>query len=120
MRWREILVFVLFLGGATLFTYPLARDIRTAAKDHYDPLLDAWVLSWVAHQLPRDPVHLFDSDRFYPESGTLAFNDPMVGLGILMAPVEWLTWHLAESTRRCIEAPPSHPTIRLAGGRPCA
>ena len=90
MRWSEIGVFVLFLGGATVFTYPLALDIRTATKDHHDPLLDAWALSWVAHQLPRDPVHLFDSNRFYPETGTLAFNDPMVGLGILMAPVAWL------------------------------
>ena len=77
-------------GGATVFTYPLARDLRTATKDLHDPLLDAWALSWVAHQLPRDPMHLFDSNRFYPETGTLAFNDPMVGLGILVAPVGWL------------------------------
>ena len=61
MRWREIIVFVLYLVGAVVFTYPLARDIRTATTDHSDPLLDAWALAWVAHQLPRDPIHLFDS-----------------------------------------------------------
>ena len=83
-------MFVLFMGGATVFMYPLVRDLRTATKDLHDPLLDAWALSWVAHQLPRDPMHLFDSNRFYPETGTLAFNDPMVGLGILVAPVGWL------------------------------
>ena len=99
-------MFVLFMGGATVFTYPLVRDLRTATKDLHDPLLDAWALSWVAHQLPRDPMHLFDSNRFYPETGTLAFNDPMVGLGILVAPVGWLfgdallTLNLANSSSR--------------------
>ncbi|MGH9335813.1 MAG: hypothetical protein ACRD21_18930, partial [Vicinamibacteria bacterium] len=88
-RWREPLVFLLFLAGAMVFTYPLVRNLRTAVTDHVDPLLDAWALSWVAHQLPRDPVHLFDSNRFYPEKGTLAFNDPMVGVGAVLAPVQW-------------------------------
>ena len=90
MRWREILVFVLYLAGAIIFTYPLARDIRTATTDHSDPLLDAWALAWVAHQLPRDPIHLFDSNRFYPEKGTLAYTDPMIGLAVPLAPVQWI------------------------------
>lgn len=90
MRWREIIVFVLYLVGAVIFTYPLARDLRTATTDLSDPLLDAWALAWVAHQLPRDPVHLFDSNRFYPEKGTLAYTDPMIGLGVPLAPVQWI------------------------------
>ncbi len=87
---REFAVFGLYLVAAIVFTYPLAAEIRTATTDHADPLLDAWALSWVAHQLPRDPVHLFDANRFYPERGTLAYTDPMIGLGIPMAPVSWL------------------------------
>ena len=90
MRWREIVVFVVYLAGAVVFTYPLARDIRTATTDHSDPLLDAWALAWVAHQLPRDPIHLFDSNRFYPEKGTLAYTDPMIGLAVPLAPLQWL------------------------------
>lgn len=90
MRWREIVVFVLYLVGAVVFTYPLARDIDTATKDVADPLLDAWALAWVAHQLPRDPIHLFDANRFYPEKGTLAYTDPMIGLGVPLAPVQWI------------------------------
>ena len=76
-RLRELAAFACYLAGAAVFTYPLLRDIRRAVTDHFDPLLDAWALSWVAHQLPRDPVHLFDANRFYPELGTLAFHDPM-------------------------------------------
>lgn len=89
-RWREIIVFVLYLAGAVVFTYPLARDLRTATTDLSDPLLDAWALAWVAHQLPRDPLHLFDANRFYPEKGTLAYTDPMIGLGAPLAPVQWI------------------------------
>jgi hypothetical protein len=87
--FREPLVFALFLLGAAGFTYPLARGLKTAVTDPVDPLLDAWTLAWVAHQLPRDPAHLFDANRFYPETGTLAFHDPMVGLGALLSPIQW-------------------------------
>ncbi len=88
-RRRELTAFACYLAGAVVFTYPLLRDIRRAVTDHFDPLLDAWALSWVAHQLPRDPAHLFDANRFYPELGTLAFHDPMIGLAILVAPIQW-------------------------------
>ncbi len=86
---REPLVFALFLAGAMVFTYPLVGNLRTAVTDPADPLLDAWALAWTAHQLPRDPIHLFDANRFYPERGTLAFHDPMVALGVLLAPIQW-------------------------------
>lgn len=88
-RFREPAVFALFLLGAMVFTYPLVLDLGTAVTDHVDPLLDAWTLAWVAHQLPRDPGRLFDANRFHPERGTLAFHDPMVGLGTLLAPFQW-------------------------------
>lgn len=90
-KLREPLVFALFLAGAMAFTYPLVANLRTAVTDHVDPLLDAWTLAWTAHQLPRDPVHLYDANRFYPEKGTFAFHDPMVALGALLAPVQWIS-----------------------------
>ena len=88
--WRQLGIFALFGLGAALFTYPLVARLGSAVTDHGDPLLDAWSLSWLAYQLPRDPVHLFDANRFYPETGTFAFTDPMIGLGLLVAPVQWV------------------------------
>src|SRR3989304_8528339 len=88
-KFREPLVFALFLAGAMVFTYPLVGNLWTAVTAHVDPLLDAWTLAWTAHQLPRDPAHLFDANRFYPEKGTLAFHDPMVALGAILAPLQW-------------------------------
>lgn len=64
----EIAVLLAYLVGAIVFTYPLVTDLDGAVKDIGDPLLDAWAIAWVAHQLPRDPVHLFDANRYYPES----------------------------------------------------
>jgi hypothetical protein len=89
-KFREPLVFASFLAGAMAFTCPLVGNLRTAVTDHVDPLLDAWTLAWTAHQLPRDPAHLFDANRFYPERGTLAFHDPMVALGAILAPLQWV------------------------------
>ena len=89
-KLREPSVFALFLLGSIAFTYPLVRNLRTAVTDHFDPLLDAWTLAWIAYQLPRDPARLYDANRFYPETGTLAFHDPMPALGVLLAPIQWV------------------------------
>jgi hypothetical protein len=89
-RLVEIAVFGGFLLGAIVFTYPLVLNLDDAVKDIGDPLLDTWAIAWVAHQLPRDPLHLFDANRYYPETGTLAFTDPMLAISIPVAPVQWL------------------------------
>ena len=39
-----------------------------SVPDFGDPLFSIWRLSWVAHQLPIDPRHLFDGNMFYPEA----------------------------------------------------
>ena len=86
----EIAVFIGFLFGAIVFTYPLVLNLDDAVKDIGDPLLDTWAIAWVAHQLPRDPLHLFDANRYYPETETLAFTDPMLAISIPVAPIQWL------------------------------
>ena len=86
---RELGVFWGYLAGAVVFTWPLARDLGQAVTDLADPLLNAWALAWVAHQILRDPVHLFDANIFYPERGTLAFSEHLVGVGVPLAPLGW-------------------------------
>src|SRR5262245_38192297 len=49
-------------------------------------------MAWVAHQLPRDPVHLFDANILYPERHTLAYSDPLIVQGVLGAPLLWAGW----------------------------
>jgi hypothetical protein len=76
---RAVAVICLFWGLTFVMTYPQIRVLdRGVSMDIGDPLLSTWRLSWFAHQLPRDPAHLFDGNIFYPEKNTLAFSDAML------------------------------------------
>lgn len=76
---------------AIAHTWPLATAPGTLSRnDNGDAQLNAWILAWVAHQLPRDPLHLFDANIFYPDRGTLAFSEPLIVPALLGAPVRWL------------------------------
>lgn len=78
-------VFVLL---AVVHTWPLARDpAHLSRNDNGDTLLNTWAIAWVAHQLPRDPVHLFDANMFYPERRSLAYTEAMIVQGVLAMPV---------------------------------
>ncbi len=42
---------------AVFHTWPLARDVGGQSRlDNADTALNTWIVSWVAHQLPRDPA----------------------------------------------------------------
>jgi hypothetical protein len=72
-------------------TYPQVRHLQTGVSpDIGDPLLSTWRLSWVAHQLVRDPIHLFDANIFHPARHTLAFSDSMLVPALTAAPLVWI------------------------------
>jgi hypothetical protein len=52
-------------------------------------MLNEWIIAWIAHQLPRDPLHLFDANIFYPEPNTLAFSEHMFVQSLMGAPLLW-------------------------------
>jgi len=54
---RMLFVLGVFAVLTALMTYPQVRQLSTAVGDSDDPLLSIWRLSWIAHQLPRDPGH---------------------------------------------------------------
>src|SRR5262249_39844182 len=56
-------------------------------NDNADTVLNEWTLAWVAHQLPRDPRHLFDANIFYPNRLTLAYSEAMIVQSILAMPI---------------------------------
>lgn len=82
------------LAGCLLLTivhtWPLASNPAVLARvDNADTLLNAWAIAWVAHQLPRDPAHLFDANIFFPEENTLAFSEPLIVPALMVAPAAW-------------------------------
>lgn len=78
---------MVFLTVAMLFPQVQHLD---SVPDHLDPLFSIWRLAWVAHQLPIDPIHLYDANIFWPEPYTLANSDGMPLTGAAAAPVIWL------------------------------
>lgn len=99
VRRRRILIYATYATAIVLFyvvmtavmTYPQVKFLGTAVSlDHGDPLFSTWRLSWVAHQLIRDPLNLFNANIFHPEPRTLAFSDAMLVPALLAAPLLWL------------------------------
>ncbi|HTC59515.1 MAG TPA: hypothetical protein VK691_05280 [Solirubrobacteraceae bacterium] len=80
---RELLCVI--LGGialAILTTWPLVLHMPSRiAPDLGDPVRTAWEIAWVGHAMLHHPLHLFDSNAFYPHPLSLAFSDSLLGYG---------------------------------------
>lgn len=73
---------------AVLHTWPLAADLAGQSRlDNADSALNTWIVSWVAHQLPRDPGRLFAAPIFHPEPRTLAYSESLIAQGAMAVPV---------------------------------
>ncbi|GLI02663.1 hypothetical protein [Phytohabitans aurantiacus] len=77
------------LGGlflAALLTWPTLRHPATTIPgDIGDPTLQAWQIAWGGHVLLTDPLHLWDSNTFYPETYSYVYSDTLLGY----APAGW-------------------------------
>ena len=81
--------FAVFVG---VLTWPQASLLHSV-PDKGDPLFSTWRVTWIAHQIVRDPLHLFDGNIFYPERLTLTYSDPVIVEGLMAAPFLWLGAH---------------------------
>ena len=89
-RARRLSAFAICLVLAVAHTWPLAlAPGRHSLNHNADAELNAWILAWVAHQLPRDPAHLFDANIFHPAPDALAFSEPLIVPALLGAPLAW-------------------------------
>jgi len=90
-RSARTIVFVVCLLLAVVHTWPLVlHPGRYSLNDNADAQLNEWILAWVAHQLPRDPAHLFEANIFYPAHDALAFSEPLIVPALMGAPLTWL------------------------------
>jgi hypothetical protein len=89
--WRAYTLATIGFTLLTLvLTYPQGLVLSSHVGVHYDALFSVWRLAWIAHQLARDPLHLFDANIFQPETNTLAYSDAILLQGVLGAPLIWL------------------------------
>lgn len=90
LRSRRPAALAVCLLLATLHTWPLVlHPGRYSRNDNADTQLNEWILAWVAHQLPRDPAHLFEANIFYPAHDALAFSEPLIVPALIGAPLAW-------------------------------
>jgi hypothetical protein len=82
-------VIALFVALTCVVVFEQVIQMRGLA-DLGDPLFSVWRLDWVAHQIVRDPWHLFDANIFHPEPRTLAYSDAMLVPAAFAAPAIWL------------------------------
>jgi hypothetical protein len=92
-RLGELAIVTLgFCGVVAAATWPQIARLDSV-PDVGDPLFSVWRIAWIAHQLPRDPLHLFDGNMFHPERLTLTYSDPVLVPAIMSAPFFWLGGH---------------------------
>jgi hypothetical protein len=90
-RSHRAIVLAVCVLLAVLHTWPLAlHPGRYSQNDNADTQLNEWILAWVAHQLPRDPLNLFEANIFYPAHDALAFSEPLLVPALMGAPIAWL------------------------------
>ncbi len=80
----------LFTVLTAVMTYPQVRRMGDAVSDPGDPLLNMWAMSWIAHELPTAPTHVFDGNIFAPERGTLAYSETLLAPAVFVAPLLWM------------------------------
>ncbi len=81
---RAEILWVILAGVllAVLTSWPLLLHMGSRiAPDLGDPVRTAWQIAWVGHAMLHDPLHLFDSNAFYPHPLSLAFSDSLLGYG---------------------------------------
>ncbi len=65
---------------AVALFWPLAAHLgRDIPLDLGDPLSQSWQVAWDGHALAHQPLHLFQSNQFWPLPDSLAFSDALIG-----------------------------------------
>ena len=89
-RRPALAVLLLFVLLAVAHTWPIASAPESSGRNSTaDTKLNQWAMAWVAHQVVRDPVHLFDANIFYPERRTLAYSEHLFVQSMIGAPLAW-------------------------------
>ena len=80
----------LFAALAVLHTWPLASNPGGLSRlDNDDTGLNVFVISWIAHIVPRDPLSVFHAPIFFPDRYALAYSEHMLVPSLMGAPLIW-------------------------------
>ncbi len=92
VRWgRRVLVVLGYCLATIVMTRPWITKLGSDLPAGGDPLLQIWISRWVQHALITDPLHLYNTNAFYPMKYSLAYSDSNIPAGIAAAPIYLLT-----------------------------
>ncbi len=77
MFWVCLCIFLLF--------FPLSVNPTTYLSDDGDALQGLYVQAWVAHQFPKAPLEIFDSNFYYPHPTGLVYSEHLIPQGLAVA-----------------------------------
>ncbi len=86
MARRHLTAALIFLVLTLLLTNPLALHVWNAVEDKQDGLLNTWIVAWVGHAMMTDPLHLFNTNIFYPYTNTLAYSEILIPQSLAALP----------------------------------
>lgn len=92
-------VLALMTALALAYTWPLPTHLGTRYAVRVPPpaplsadlLFSSWILASDARRLVHDPLHVFETNNFYPFRHTLAYGENLLGVAVLVLPVQ-LGW----------------------------
>ncbi len=91
-RGELLLVGAIFAVLALVLTYPVVANLASRIPgDLGDPVLNAWILSWVSDRLAHAGAGLWSPPIFHPYPLTLAYSENLLGIAPFVAPLYWLT-----------------------------
>ncbi len=87
---------VIYVLLTIAYTWPLAERLDAtfvypglpSVLGRADLYLTSSILSWIAHQIIRHPLRLFEANFFYPLPRSLAFSEHMLAGALLLLPVD--------------------------------
>ncbi len=90
-KFRPLSIFLIFLLGALLITYPLLQHLTSHIPRGDEPvgtvpLLNLWILQWNIDQLILGYPNYWDAPIFAPLSGTFAFSETQILTALLAVP----------------------------------
>ena len=90
------------LALACVLTYPYAFKFDHGGRvDTNDGRWSIWVVSWVAHALTTDPLHVYRANIFFPHDDALAYSEANLAAGAVGVPV-WLLTHNPYATHNFV------------------
>lgn len=83
--WFALLAFVAL---SSVHLWPIALFPATRSFNRNDDAFEiAWIVTWIARELPRNPLGVLDGNIFYPAKHALVMGEPLLVPGIMGIPV---------------------------------